>query len=160
MKKCLVIFAVAVSGFGFGQLPENFDQQIRELSSELELRRQLAGYTPDEKIVFQPILKKVLNNTLNVDSLVSAQPQLYRIRIYENSKGNENETAVSFFNRINFDSYKDTQEFNIEYEQSELAKGDRTETLVINRVTDNTPILFVHIQYETYSNLIYSIITN
>lgn len=160
MKKFLLLLIVLVSEFVNAQLPENFDKQVAELASDLEFRRQLSGYSPDENVVFEPVLKKILNHTLNIDSLLSVQPQIYRIPVYENSTGNESESALSYLTRISFDSYKDNSKFNIEYNTFELEKGDRTETLVITRVSDSSEVLFVHIQFETYSNLIYSIITN
>jgi hypothetical protein len=161
MKKFLVVLAVATSSFGFGQFDQiEFDHQLDEFTKEMKFRRELSGYAPNNDFKFEPILKKVLTNSLNVDSLIEEQPQLYRIAVNDDWQGPREESAISYLSRLDLTKYKDVTKFNISYDQSFLAEGDYNETIVVTQNSDNVTILVIHVQFETYSNLIYNIITN
>lgn len=160
MKRLAFVFAVVVSGFVNSQDYAELSTKINNSYSEISYRREISGYEPNNDIQFNPILKKLIEKNLNIDSLIKMQPHLHRMRVNEDWTSNKLKHIIPYLTNLDLDPYMDTTKYHFKYDQTEMAIGDMTETLVVTSVIDNRTILMIHIQYETYSNLIYGIITN
>jgi hypothetical protein len=126
---------------------------------ELKFRRELGGYVPDKNEKFEPVLKKLIEGRLDIDSLELKQPALNRICVNEDFKGGKHIDVLTYLRNFEVDKYKDTSKFDITYRQFDLREGDRQETLIIfNNETSEYEVI-LHLQFETYSNLIYDLIS-
>jgi hypothetical protein len=160
MKNLIVVLAVAVSGVLNSQttLSNELLSGIDQMYAELNLRREIGGYKLDKTEKFEPVLKKLIEGRLDVDSLESKQPALYRIGVNEDFNGGKHINVLTYFQKFDAEKFKDTSKFKIDYLQSELGAGDRNETVSIYNKETNEEVLVLHLQFETYSNLIYSLI--
>lgn len=159
MKKLVVVLAVTYSGIINAQavISEKVINSINSMFEEADFRRELGGYVLDKKEKFEPVLKKFIEGRLNLDSLESKQRALYRIRINE---GSDIKTTpiLTYLSKLDMNRFSDTTTFEIGYNQSELGAGNRNETVeVYNKLTSES-VLLLHMQFETYSNLIYSLL--
>lgn len=159
MKKLVVVLAVAYSGIINAQavISEKVINSINSMFEEVAFRRELGGYVLDKNEKFEPVLKKFIEGRLNLDSLELKQRALYRIRINE---GSEIKTTpiLTYLSKLDMNRFSDTTTFEIGYNQSELGAGNRNETVeVYNKLTSES-VLMLHMQFETYSNLIYGLL--
>jgi hypothetical protein len=112
MKKFLVVLAVAVSSFGFGQ-----DKIINDIVTEYESIRDRAGYfeNPDFKKV--PSVAFLLFDLITLQDLYKSQPQLDIVPVLVHSGSSfKDDNFISYFNKINFGRYLDTTKFEISTE--------------------------------------------
>jgi hypothetical protein len=159
MKKLVVVLAVAFSGVLNAQtvISEDVINSINAMFEELKFRQELGGYVPDTTGKFEPVLKKLIEGRLNLDSLESKQRALYRIGI--NEGGNIKTTPIlTYLSQLDMDRFSDTLTFVIKYDQSESGAGNRNETVKVYNKLTNESVLLLHMQFETYSNLIYGLI--
>ena len=162
MKKLLIVLAVAFSGVLNAQtqvISTTTVNQINNMFDELNFRRELGGYVLDKNEKFEPVLKKLIEGRLNIDSLESKQRQLYRIGVNEDFNGGNHISVLTYFHKFDVEKFNDTSKYDITYLQSELQEGDRNETVSIYMKETNSLVLVLHMQFETYSNLIYSLIS-
>jgi hypothetical protein len=160
MKNLIVVLAVAVSGVVNTQttLSNELLSGIDQMYAELNLRREIGGYVLDKNEKFEPVLKKLIEGRLDIDSLELKQPALYRIGVNEDFNGGKHINVLTYFQKFDADKFKDTSKFEVNYIQSELGAGNRNETVSIYNKETSEQILVLHLQFETYSNLIYSLI--
>lgn len=162
MKKLLIVLAVAFSGVLNAQtqvISTTTVNQINNMFDELNFRRELGGYVLDKNEKFEPVLKKLIEGRLNIDSLESKQRQLYRIGVNEDFNGGNHISVLTYLHKFDVEKFNDTSKYDITYLQSELQEGDRNETVSIYMKETNSLVLVLHMQFETYSNLIYSLIS-
>jgi hypothetical protein len=159
MKKLILVLAVAFSGELNAQavISEKVINSINSMFEEADFRRELGGYVLDKNEKFEPVLKKLIEGRLNLDSLESKQRALYRIGI--NEGGNIKTTPIlTYLSKLDMNRFSDTTTFEIGYNQSELGAGNRNETVeVYNKLTSES-VLMLHMQFEKYSNLIYGLL--
>jgi hypothetical protein len=160
MKNLIVVLAVAFSGVLNAQtqvISTTAVNQINNMYDELNFRRELGGYVLDKNEKFVPVLKKLIEGRLNIDSLESKQRQLYRIGVNEDFKGGKHISVLTYFHKFDVEKFKDTSKYEIVYLQSELGAGRRNETVSIYNKETSECVLVLHLQFETYSNLIYDL---
>jgi hypothetical protein len=160
MKKLVLVLAVAFSGVLNAQtvITESQLNSINSMFDELNFRRELGAYVLNKTEKFEPVLKKFIEGRLNLDSLESKQRALYRIGINENFDGTKPTSILTYLSRLDINRFSDTSTFVIKYDQSELGAGNKNETVEVYNKLTNERVLLLHMQFETYSNLIYSLI--
>jgi hypothetical protein len=160
MKKLVVVLAVAFSGIVFAQPDSVITQEILDaMDAEINIRREIGGYKPDKTEKFEPVLKKLIEGRLDVDSLESKQRALYRINVndFDINRDKEHAPILTYFRNFNLDKIKDTINFEVEYDQSEFIDGERTETVALYDKSTRKLLLYMHLIFETHSNLIYNL---
>ena len=159
MKKLVLVLAVAFSGVLNAQqdsvITQGLLNSINEMFEELNFRRELGGYVPDTTGKFEPVLIKLIEGRLDVDSLESKQRALYRIGVNEDFiEGHKHINVLTYFHNFDIEKFKDTTKFTFKYYQAESGEGNRYESFVIHDKETRKQVLYVTLQFETYSNLI------
>jgi hypothetical protein len=157
MKKLVVVLAVAFSGLLNAQSFVN--DIVNELIQEQKIRYNMSNYVADSNLKAEYTLYNLVTNRLNIDSLLAAQPHLVRVKVNQYWTGHKSIDIIPFFKSIDFDKYKDTSKFKINYfSVDESVYSFRSETISIVDLQTNKDLVGINLQYEPSSNMIHNII--
>ena len=132
---------------------------VQDLSQEQEIRYRMSNYVPIPNLKKENTLKKLLENRLDIDSLLVAQPHLVRVKVNQYWSGHKSMDIIPFFKSIDIDVYKDTTKYKINYfSVEESVYSFRGETISIIDLHSNKDVFGIILQYEPSSNMIHNII--
>lgn len=166
MKKFLVLatsLVTLVSVFAQPSKEEILDKLVENnlnTRQKLEKRQYIGGHKPDTNFVFQNTLLKLFRSTLNIDSLINAQPQLALITVNEFiTYPTYRQPAINFLKTPEFIKYN-TVDYIFTYDISINNDGYYSEYITIYEAATDRKLRSLIIQYESYSNQIRTIIDN
>lgn len=166
MKK-LILLAISLATLApvFAQptQEEILDKLIENTTNtrqKLETRQYIGGHKLDTNFVFQNTLLKVFRSTLNIDSLITLQPQLSLISVNEFiTYPTYRQPAINFLKEPEFIKYN-TINYIFTYDVSKNSEGYYSENIIIYDIVTDRKLRSIIIHYEPYSNQIRTIIDN